>query len=374
MPSTASVQNLGLLGITLLVALGLVEAGLRLVGYSVPVFHTLDPTLGWAFRPGAQGWQTREGRAWVRINRVGMRDSERTVAKPPGTYRIAVIGDSYVAGVEVPAESTFATRLGHLAGRCNRAGSRAVEVLNFGVPGYGTAQEYLVLRDLALRYHPDLVLLVVTPGNDIENNAPGLDGTPGRPFYHRTPTGLQLYLPTRSPLFLATWSVFGALVNHSRVLQLLHHTRSAYLTRGRRLGGLGHTVLAPPRNRAWAEAWGVTEALVLAVDSLTRAHGADLLVVATSSPIQVSPDTKEVSRIADSLGVPDLFYPDQRLLAFAARHDIPALALAPPMARLARERGAYFHGVGHTLGGGHWNEVGHRIAADLVAARLCRFN
>ncbi|HEU5040439.1 MAG TPA: hypothetical protein VFT84_06450, partial [Gemmatimonadales bacterium] len=66
-------RTLVLLATSLAVALGAAECGLRLVGYSVPVFHIPDTTLGWVLRPGAHGWQTTEGRAWVRINAAGMR-------------------------------------------------------------------------------------------------------------------------------------------------------------------------------------------------------------------------------------------------------------------------------------------------------------
>jgi hypothetical protein len=48
------------------------------------------------------------------------------------------------------------------------------------------------------------------------------------------------------------------------------------------------------------------------------------------------------------------------------------LPLAFEMQRLAEASGAYFYGFENTrLGIGHWNVEGHRIAAELIARKLC---
>lgn len=89
-------------------------------------------------------------------NRLGYRDRDHTPAKPPGTYRIAVLGDSIAAGYRIPrTEDTFPA----LLERRLRAARRPVEVLNFGVTGYNTAQEVETLRARGLAFAPDLVLV-----------------------------------------------------------------------------------------------------------------------------------------------------------------------------------------------------------------------
>jgi hypothetical protein len=47
---------------------------------------------------------------------------------------------------------------------------RSVEVINGGVFGYGTAQEYLLLDEIGVHFQPDLVLLFFCHCNDIPNN------------------------------------------------------------------------------------------------------------------------------------------------------------------------------------------------------------
>ena len=89
-------------------------------------------------------------------NSLGYRDREHPVAKPPGVFRIAVLGDSIAAGYRV--ERTADTFPALLESALRRDGLRA-EVLNFGVTGYNTSQEVETLRARALRFDPDLVIL-----------------------------------------------------------------------------------------------------------------------------------------------------------------------------------------------------------------------
>lgn len=120
-------------------ALVLGESGLRLLGVSFPMFWRPDDQLGFALQPGESGWYKAEGEAYVVINREGMRDQERTRAKSSDTVRIALLGDSMTEAVQVPLERTLAAVLEQEFGEHARFGGKKVEVLNFGVSGYGTA-------------------------------------------------------------------------------------------------------------------------------------------------------------------------------------------------------------------------------------------
>src|SRR4051812_43064485 len=98
----------------LLVLVGLVfallmgEAALFVLGMGGDQrFRVSNDVYGSALRPGAAGWHTSEGRAWVRINSQGFRDREHNVQKPPGTIRVAVLGDSFRAAEQVELEQTF---------------------------------------------------------------------------------------------------------------------------------------------------------------------------------------------------------------------------------------------------------------------------
>jgi len=92
-------------------------------------------------------------------NSLGYRDREHAVAKPSGTYRIVVLGDSIAAGLHVERnEDIFPPVLERLLdGRGLHA-----EVINLAVSGYNTQQEVETLIEKGLRYHPDLVLVAYT--------------------------------------------------------------------------------------------------------------------------------------------------------------------------------------------------------------------
>ena len=79
-----------------------------------------------------------------------------TVAKPEGTTRIALCGDSYTVNSRMPAPYSFSEPLDYLF---NESGNK-VEVLNFGTGGYGTDQVYLQYKETTEELDLDVVLYV----------------------------------------------------------------------------------------------------------------------------------------------------------------------------------------------------------------------
>jgi lysophospholipase L1-like esterase len=89
-------------------------------------------------------------------NRLGYRDVDHDTRKPPGVYRIVVLGDSIGAGLRVDRyEDVFPPILEKLL----RVRGVNAEVINFSVSGYNTQQEVETLKDRGLAYQPDLVLV-----------------------------------------------------------------------------------------------------------------------------------------------------------------------------------------------------------------------
>src|SRR5260370_6299010 len=130
---------------SVLFTLAVIEIGLRVAGYSYPEFFVADARRGYVFRPGMEGWDRKEGEAYVRINSDGLRDREHTKAKPSNTLRVAVLGDSYMAALQVPLEDTFCAQLERAMRECPNLNGRNVEVTTFGISGYGTSQELVPL-------------------------------------------------------------------------------------------------------------------------------------------------------------------------------------------------------------------------------------
>src|SRR5438552_6464522 len=159
------------------------EVIMRLAGFTYPVLYRPDPFCGSALRESAEGWYRGETQNYIWINRAGLRDREHQEAKPAGTFRIAVLGDSYAEAFQVPMERTFWWILQEELSRDSRFASLRFEVINFGVGGYGTAQELQILRHRVWAYSPDMILLAFLTGNDIRNNSRALERDDRIPYF-----------------------------------------------------------------------------------------------------------------------------------------------------------------------------------------------
>jgi hypothetical protein len=104
--------------------------------------------------------------ARFRTNGWGMRDREYSRSKPDGTYRIAVLGGSFVMGSGVEDDETFETVLEQRLNRdlSPRSGLR-YEILNFAVGGYGPLPRLMSLELKAFAFEPDAVLYVTQAGD-----------------------------------------------------------------------------------------------------------------------------------------------------------------------------------------------------------------
>lgn len=173
----AGLKYSGLILLGLLVGLLLAEIGLRLLPEQMlnqmialhPIRYALyqtDPNIGWRLRPNAEYIYQHDGvEVPVKINSLGLHDIEHTYDKPAGVYRILILGDSFTEGVQVPLADNFSRRLEDCL---NQHYQQPIEVINTGVSYYSNAEELFFLQYEGRRYQPDLVLVAVYVGNDIE--------------------------------------------------------------------------------------------------------------------------------------------------------------------------------------------------------------
>lgn len=130
-----------------------------------------DKRLLYTYTPGECGANSR-----------GFRDAERAVAKPKGTFRIALIGDSVAEGRDVAPDSAFGRVLERMLNA--RGDGWRYEVIILARIGYSTSQEIVLLENEAPRYDPDLILwsyCLNDPAHPVYHNA---NGDLGR-YYHR---------------------------------------------------------------------------------------------------------------------------------------------------------------------------------------------
>jgi hypothetical protein len=97
-----------------------------------------------------------------------MRDKDYELEPPPGTFRIALLGASYVMGSGVGDGETFEWLLeDRLDREAESAGAGDVEILNFAVGTLSSAQQLFLLRRQVLPFRPDAVMLVC-PATDAD--------------------------------------------------------------------------------------------------------------------------------------------------------------------------------------------------------------
>lgn len=110
----------------------------------------------------------------ISINSFGFRDKDFNKEKTGGVFRIAVLGDSFEEALQVELDDTFQKILERALNEYlgservseEPGGFKMAEVYNFGVSGYGTDEEWLVLKEKVWQFKPDMVILAFTP-NDI---------------------------------------------------------------------------------------------------------------------------------------------------------------------------------------------------------------
>jgi lysophospholipase L1-like esterase len=365
----------------LVLALGLLEVGVRSLHLVPDRFWEPDPSRGVRLIAGKRGWWTQEDREFVvpvQINHAGFRDVEHAEAKPAGTFRILVLGDSFVEAMHVPLEATFPRLLENALNQT--AAAARVEVVSAGVSGYGTAGELLLFEQAGRRYQPDLVVLAFYPGNDVKNNSPTLEDTL-TPVY-AADGSLQKVVSTGHKKKQHGWRGLlarSAAYQYCRQVLLLRHPQWA-----RRLVHLGllnrdamktapqnggipvdYGIYAPVPSAEWQEAWQHTETLLDQLRQAVNASGARFAIAILPSRDQVYPNWwKEIVSAHPAMQgrAWDLDGPQLRVEAWCTAHGVPCVALTPPFRAAAARGGEPLH-YRHD---GHFTPAGHRLAATVL--------
>jgi hypothetical protein len=205
-----------------------------------------------------------------------------------------------------------------------------------------------------------------------------LEGDRCRPFYVLDGTALKLSGPFLDDPKFRLWCEARFDYRDLRLLDLFRNTLEVALSSGQPPtpahpveAAINYNIYKPPTDRAWNEAWEVTERLVTMTRDETVRHGAMFLAVTEETGIQAWPDPAVRAAFQKHLGVNDLFYPDERIAALGQREGFAVLTLAQPLQAYAESHHLFLHGFPNTPKGfGHWNELGHAQAGKLIADRL----
>jgi GDSL-like Lipase/Acylhydrolase len=326
------------------------------------------------------------------MNRFGFRGPDWLQQPPTHTFRIAVIGDSFVESSNLPDEHSLTSLIEKRLSVCPALTDRHVEVLNFGVSGYGTAQEYLLLQRQVVLFHPNLVLLAIYVGNDVSDNTRSLsvESQKARPYFIELPSG-ELQLDTS---FRSTDSFRKAigvdwqkrLVNASYLLQALKqfYKSSAIIpapieSQNFRRDTVENKALPAPESSKlyssspedlWLSAWSITEKLLLQMRDWSNQKSVEFELVIFPAPIQALPGEDMRRTAIQAFGLVDLDYPSKRITQFAEQNRIPHLNLLDPFRAYGDRKHDFLYGFPPHLGDGHLNATGNMVGGELEQISL----
>jgi lysophospholipase L1-like esterase len=302
----------------------------------------------------------------ITTNAHGWRDKERSEKRIPGLTRIAVLGDSFMAGTQVNDDQVFARQLETILG------SGKVEVLNFGISSTGTEQQDILYEKVVSAFKPDIVLLAFY-SNDPMNSDPQLEGGPERKtrLTYRGEDGELVSFRQSTPLDgTRHW-----LRSHSALYRMAVLTyrmaRQAASPAGEVAGYPPYPkefhVFDAPANADWERGWSRVDRAVASLKSqIAPKH-----LIAFSAPemLQTAPDPKALLQKQYGVDPPADFrptYPSERFAKIAKKHGVPFIDLIPVFVDEQQKRTLEYPYLYFTCDG-HWNALGHRIAAETVA-------
>ena len=102
---------------------------------------------------------TRLGGAPLQTNSTGLVDRDYSIPKPPGIYRVAVLGSSWTMASGVSRDEPWHAVI---ESRLEASEGQPVQLINFALETYGLAEIAGTLRHKAMAYDPDLILLSIT--------------------------------------------------------------------------------------------------------------------------------------------------------------------------------------------------------------------
>lgn len=338
-----------------------------------------DPVLGWRLEPNTRfANQKTEFSVNVVYNSKGWRDVEHKYDKPPGVFRIVVLGDSFMEAYSVKLKDSFARQLERMI---KASGRSKVEVINLGVGGYGTLQEYLAFAEEGIRYEPDLVLLGFYVTNDARNNSYDLES--------KAAGGLKVRSrPFLEPGTFDGWEI--TLVDYEGALQTFEQYRAEqesppwweetglYLlyvegmerrgkvvSRGRTIkySILGHDlgVHLCEESPGYTAAWELTERILVRLRDNVRAAGAELVVFTVPAYHEVDKDY--IRAVWNSVDNPSDYCLEEapgydRLAGILEQYGIPYVDLLPAFRQSNRfGQRPLFRSVDR-----HWDAEGHALA------------
>ena len=347
----------------------------RILGIGGGVHMRPDRLLGTALIPRAAYRQSSEGFSKGKINSHGLREYEYSYEKPRNTFRILIMGDSFTEALQVPLDSAFHQTLERSLNSGN--GKKNYEVVAMGMSGMGTFDELLWYRTEGRKYRPDLVICAFYLGNDFRDNSRELTrraaASTMRPFLLENGIDTQF---VASKSFRAK-AALVPIMRYSRVVTYVVRSIEKIRKGSRAKSAVPEfpfdlNVFRTQYDSAWTRAVQITRRIVNAFYDEVKKDSARFIIVGIPDSYQFYRTLPNVqySPIPNDLNFDK---PDSLLENMAAASGIRYISLSPCFQSAFKRTGLFYYGWGARAGTGHWNERGHRLAAECLEEALKPF-
>ena len=332
-----------------------------------------DEEIGYRFAPDCEYWYNRENDHPItgRMNNYGWRDDEWTLEKPENTYRVAVLGDSFVEAFQVELERTF---LALAEKELNRTSERAFELMTFGRSGFTQSEELIVLKQDVLRFKPDMVMLFFFPGNDIAEVSKETAPNKSRPFFTVSDEE-QLVLDTSfsSTSEYEMRSRINYIKQRSALVSLISNRYNVYRLNRRvdegEEGGESpqpasitgfHSLCTSSPDESYSRSYELNKILIREIADICMSEGIEFLIVVVDTDAYL-PVVEERYREIDSTFDPYFFEDDLR--SYSEELGVGFIGLQSIFRKDYETHGKELHW-------GHWNYGGHELVARSLVEAL----
>jgi len=327
------------------------------------IFCTWDEAVGWRLKPSTRArHNTREYDIVENINALGLRGPETTYAKPEGTRRTLLLGDSFFEGYTVADDEVLSAVLADLKPRIDGAKH---EVINGGVGGYSTDQELVWLRRYGRRFKPDATVVGFYL-NDVWFNAQPRYLRGPKPFFPvrdgKLPDDpVPPEKPRPSKPIEGIHRMTAALAEVSHVYRKLRQHWWKYRFRDDGKDPTKRVAQSPslhtrPESPEVAAAWRATELLLVALAREVSETGSRFAVLYIPARQHIEGGKNLRKKQHDALRA--------KLVDICRRNGLrlldPTKALAEKSRELAGSDYVYLPRDGH------WSRQGHAVAAEVI--------
>lgn len=304
------------IGLGLVIAIGLLELLLRLIGFGNPLLYRADPEIGYLLAPNQQ--VHRFGKQ-ILINQYSMRSPAIAVTHPAETLRILMIGDSIVNGGGWTDQTQTIPNL--VQQQLQNSFKSKVEVLNASANSWSPRNELAYLKRFG-SFEAQTVVLVINT-DDLFGTAP-----------YSVVVGRSPNYPDRKPLLALTEA-------------LHHYLLKAKLLKPRPIPELA-TIQAEPGDRVGANLIAIQQ-----IRDFVESNSARFILAITPLKREIeSTGSREYERQAR-----------QRLHDLVQSQQINFVDFLPLFQTLSDPASLYQDSI-------HLNAIGNQQVAEQVVDRL----